>query len=162
MPGTQELLPPQLNRRWRKLEAKIRRHREHLTGQGALASWSVCGRRVWAVRYYVRTADRKVQKSIYVGSDTELIQRTQELLYELRHPAVVLAEVQALMRLSRLLMRVIRRRAGTRRRSRIHSLGPRPGRSAGKPSGGHLATRRLSNLKTGPTKRLFPVVEPQS
>src|SRR5262245_2122716 len=74
-----------IERRWRQLRARIDEKAGLLAQQGSLASRLAGRRRVWSLRFVDRTsADRPVQRSIYVGSDPELVHRTQDLLDDLR------------------------------------------------------------------------------
>lgn len=102
-------LPPVLQARWDELEARIRRHAPLLVDQGTLSSRLASGRRVWSLRFYDAVGDRKVQRSIYIGNDEYLLQRTQELLQSIRRPLALEAELEAMRKLCTVLVRAVRK-----------------------------------------------------
>ena len=73
-------------RRWQALHSKIAANAASLSRQGVLvAKQTAAGRLVWAVRFVVTLEEgRKVHRSIYVGSDKVLLDRTRHLLEHYR------------------------------------------------------------------------------
>ena len=104
--------------RWQALRQRLEGASTHLARQGSLASRKAGNIRVWSVRYYEPKDGRKVQRSIYVGTDRELRLRTYRWLYVLKAETRWMRQLPALCRATRGLVR------GLARRRKI----PRPGR----------------------------------
>ena len=73
-------------RMWQDLHSKIAANAASLFRQGVLvAKQTASGRRVWAVRFVVSVEEGgKVHRSIYVGADKVLLDRTRRLLERYR------------------------------------------------------------------------------
>jgi hypothetical protein len=108
-PAEASRLSPAQGKRWAVLEQKIRRYSDLLVDQGTLASRVANGKRVWSLRLYEKTATGRVQRAIYLGADTDLVQRAQQLLDEFRFERRVREEVAVLCRLSGTLAWAVRR-----------------------------------------------------
>jgi hypothetical protein len=88
---------PDIEQRWSLLQAKIAPHARLLAQQGSLASRLASGRRVWSLRFVAEMADgRIVQRSIYIGTDPELVNRAQQLLCQYRREPKEAKEMEAL------------------------------------------------------------------
>ena len=98
-----------LESRWRHLREKIMQYAELLVDQGTVASRLARGKRVESLRFYQQCGSRRIQRAIYLGADQRLVQRTQDLLEEIRRDRACEREVELLSRLCRTLVRPFRR-----------------------------------------------------
>ena len=81
-----------------------------LTKQGVIASRRASGRRVWSVRYRQEgQGGRRVHKSIYLGSNAELVGRAQGLLDQFRRREAWCREIESMAKLTATLCRVVAR-----------------------------------------------------
>ena len=72
-----------------------------LTKQGVIASRRASGRRVWSVRYRQEgQGGRRVHKSIYLGSNAELVGRAQGLLDQFRRREAWCREIESMAKLT--------------------------------------------------------------
>lgn len=96
--------------RWQALRRRLEGASGHLARQGSLASRKAGNIRVWSVRYYEAVEGRRVQRSIYVGTNRELCLRTYRWLYVLKAEARWMRQLPALCRATRGLVRGLARR----------------------------------------------------
>lgn len=104
---------PQLNSseiRWETLRNRLDALAGLLAERGCLSSRRTGqSSRVWSVRYSEVVDSRRVQRTLYVGKDPVVVQRTRQYLAGLRRDAEWIDGLPALCRASRGLMRVLRR-----------------------------------------------------
>ena len=86
--------------RWQTVKAKIEACSHLLCGQGAICSRLASGRRVWSVRFDDPGEGGRVQRSIYIGSDPELVERARRLLARYRQRDGWCKEVSIFARVS--------------------------------------------------------------
>src|SRR5438105_3747456 len=95
--------------RWVTLRRKLEELRTVLTTQGSLVRIKKRGQRYWYLRYYEPTPNGRVQRSLYVGSDSNA-ERVRELLTQMRAPGEFLRETLRLANLARHVVRPLLRR----------------------------------------------------
>jgi hypothetical protein len=105
--------------RWERLRARLDALSEVLSRQGTLARKTARGKFVWRVRYYAAApGGRRMQRSLHVGSDHELVARTRALLEAFRERRQLVRETGELVRLAAAFSAAVRRTTGRRGRVR--------------------------------------------
>ena len=102
--------------RWERIRTAMECNRALLEHQGTLAGKAVGSSTVHILRFCERQQGRRIQRSIYVGSDPELIRHTQDLLEAFREPQRWQAEVAAAATSLGTIVSRLRRRFGRRGR----------------------------------------------
>src|SRR5579871_2977875 len=89
-----------LERRWAAIEEKMRANSQWLIHRGTLAAKQAHGRQVWVVRFATEDANEQIQRTIYLGDQSELIQRAKALLSRFRSRRHWKREIAADVRLA--------------------------------------------------------------
>src|SRR5262245_54524531 len=106
-----------LERRWQSLLARLERLRPQLRTQGHLVLKQRGRRKVWCLRYWEAGPEgRAVRRSLYVGSDPELVRRTRAFVDRCHEHAQLDEETLALARWAVKAGRRLRRVMTTGRR----------------------------------------------
>jgi hypothetical protein len=94
-----DLLEPQQEARWQRIERRIIQNARHLRKQGCLARQGTRGSR-WCLRFLERLPTGGiVHRSIYLGSNPELVRRARLLLARCREHGNGRREVAALSKM---------------------------------------------------------------
>lgn len=126
-----------LEQRWEKIKQTIETKRDLLQSQGCLVHKVHRAQKVWCLRFFEWQDGREVQRSLYIGSDTELIHRTRDLLEQIREDRVFARQTAWLIRLAasmQSLVRPVRRRATKLLRDGKNAAGIPPGGSLPAPT----------------------------
>ncbi len=108
--------PAAVERRWHRLLEILEGNRHLLAKQGSLVQKAVNGHRYTFLRFCAPNESGKfVQRSVYVGSDPELILRVGSWLEELRSLAEAAGELRRQLRLARAMGYLARRGQGVPR-----------------------------------------------
>jgi len=100
--------------RWERIRTAMERNRALLEDQGTIAVKTVDGSTVHVLRFCERQQGRRIQRSIYLGADPELVRRAQALLEAFREPKRWEAEVTAAASSLGSIVSRLRRRFGRR------------------------------------------------
>jgi hypothetical protein len=104
--------PSDRERRWAALEQKLDRVAETLIRQGTLVRKTVpSGRETWVVRFVDTSGGKRVQRSVHVGTDPELVHRARHLLGRYRQRQRWPEEIATYVRLAGSVGAVARRLA---------------------------------------------------
>jgi hypothetical protein len=99
-------------RRWAALQEKLGRVAEALIGQGTLVRKTMpSGRETWAIRYVDALGGKPVHRSVYVGTDPQLVSRARHLLGRYRRRQRWPEEIATYVRLAASVGAVARRLA---------------------------------------------------
>lgn len=117
-PG-EEVLGPELERRWSTIRAKMESHAEELLTSGAIVSKLARGRRVWVLRFIRRREGVRTLKTVYIGdAPPALLRRVGRLLEEYRALGQLPGQIDACARLVARASSVATRMAVETRRGR--------------------------------------------
>ena len=98
-----------LEARWQQVKSKILDDADLLGTQGTFCRKTEADHPIWRLRYVDRRADgNAVHRAIGIGSNPELLRRTQELLARCHQRGVREAEVENMRRSSETLVGLLR------------------------------------------------------
>jgi hypothetical protein len=104
-----------LEARWNRIRTTMEQNRPALEQQGSIVAKKVDGVTVRVLRFCQRHHGRRLQRSIYLGVDTELVRRATALLEAFREPLNWQSETDSAAAALGHIVRRLRRRFGTRR-----------------------------------------------
>jgi hypothetical protein len=114
--ATDQAADPDLEGRWAAIEAKLAAAADRLVRQGTMVrKVTSAGGEVWAIRYVDEEGGARVQRSIYVGGNPELVDRARRLLGRYRERQRWPEEVAAYARLALATKALARRLTPPRR-----------------------------------------------
>jgi hypothetical protein len=105
-----------LEARWERIRISMERNRALLEHQGKIVLKSVGRTSVHVLRFVDRQHGRRIQRSVYLGRELELVWRTRALLEAFREPQRWQAEVAAATAALGSIVSRLRRRFGRRGR----------------------------------------------
>jgi hypothetical protein len=111
MPETKSPTPASdRERRWAALQEKLDRVAEALIGQGTLVRKATpSGRQTWVIRFVDTSGGKRIHRSVYVGTDLQLVGRARRLLGRYRARQRWPEEVATYIRLAGSVGAVVRR-----------------------------------------------------
>lgn len=122
--------PVSTSSKWDAVRRRLQANAGYLYDQGAVVAKTVGGKRVWAVRFRVRTASRVVHRSIVLGPGDDIHDLAVAWLRRLREPKAWAREVSAAALLAQDLTRAFKTLgvgAGRNNGRRPQHLGRRAG-----------------------------------
>jgi hypothetical protein len=106
---------PKRAARWERIRTAMERNRPLLERQGTISA-KMDGSTVYVLRFCERQQGRRIQRSIHLGSDSQLVERARALLEAFREPKRWQAEAAAATTSLGSIVSRLRRRFGRRGR----------------------------------------------
>ena len=96
--------------RWQRIKEKLEAHEGILAKRGILSSKVVNGRTIWRVRFRApREGGGMIRRTIYIGTNPELVERVRRLLRTFREGTVLAKETAGLVKMAMAVCARLRR-----------------------------------------------------